>query len=283
MGFHEVKMTPEEVAAHIADLTGLTADEIAALRCENGMINSLSLTLSGRRTEGRLGCLRGILASHPSKLDGRNVCRLRLRVGGLAFLFATVVLAALGETVALTEDFESPNAFSQWHSDGGFSVEEGTGVAGSRGLVWEQSCFRPMKVVTPPVVEGNIVRPVSRAVPERFSKGVVLEPGRIYSFSVKINGAVTNNCAYVFLAWYDRDGKRIGRADGRPTIYKDAGRKGWETVSAATPRLPSDVVRGEIMVELYRTTLGRMAFGNFSGDTMYGTTNRTRSASAVSR
>ena len=212
----------------------------------------------------RVGRSREILNPSHSKPDRRIVGRLRRRVGDFAFLFAIVFLAARGETVALTEDFESPNAFSRWHSDGGFSVVEGTGVAGSHGLVWEQSRFRPMKMVTPPVVEGNVVRPVPRAVPERLSKGVVLEPGRVYSFSVKINGAITNNCAYVFLAWYDCDGKRIGRADGRPTIYKDAGRKGWETVSAATPRLPSDVVRGEIMVELYRTTLGRMAFDDFT-------------------
>ena len=31
MGLHEVKMTPEEADAYIADLTGLTADAIAAL------------------------------------------------------------------------------------------------------------------------------------------------------------------------------------------------------------------------------------------------------------
>ena len=31
MGLHEVKMTPEEVDAYIADLASLTADEIAAL------------------------------------------------------------------------------------------------------------------------------------------------------------------------------------------------------------------------------------------------------------
>ena len=193
----------------------------------------------------------------------RRTANVRRRVGDFAFLFSTLFLAAFGETIVLTEDFESPNAFSQWHSDGGFSVVEGIGVAGSRGLVWEQSRFRPMKMVAPPVVEGNVVRPVPRAVPERLSKGVMLEPGRVYSFSVKINGAITNNCAYVFLAWYDRDGNRIGRAEGRPTIYKEAGRKGWETVKASTQRLPFNAVRGELMIELYRTTLGRMVFDDF--------------------
>ena len=181
-------------------------------------------------------------------------------------LFSAVSLAPLGatgETIALADEFESPEASSQWRSDGGFSVVDGAGVAGSRGLVWEQLAFRAKKTSTTQVVEGNVVRPVATSVPERFSRDVALEPGRVYSFSVKIRGAITNNCAYVFLAWYDRDGNRIGLAEGRPTIYKEAGRRGWETVSASTPRLPSDVVRGELMIELYRTTLGCMTFDDF--------------------
>ena len=181
------------------------------------------------------------------------------------FLVAKALVGSspAAETVALKEGFEGPDAASVWTPCAGFSIVEGVGIGGSRGLVWEQTRSRPMKMVAPPSVDGNAVRPVPTAVPERFVRELPLEPGRIYTFSVKINGFITNNCAYVFLSWFDKDGTFIGRAEGRPTIYKEAGRKGWETVKAATQRLPSNAVRGKLMVELYRTTLGRMVFDDF--------------------
>ena len=181
------------------------------------------------------------------------------------FLVAKALVGSspAAEAVALKEDFEGPDAASVWTPCAGFSIREEAGIGGSRGLVWEQARSRPMKMVAPPSVDGNAVRPVPTAVPERFVRELPLEPGRIYTFSVKINGTITNNCAYVFLSWFDKDGTFIGRAEGRPTIYKEAGRKGWETVKAATQRLPSNAVRGKLMVELYRTTLGRMVFDDF--------------------
>ena len=182
------------------------------------------------------------------------------------FLFAAMTLAggsSAAVTVALKEDFEASEAAAAWTPCAGFSIVEGAGIGGSRGLVWEQAKSRPMKMDAPPPVDGNAVRPVPTAVPERFVRELPLEPGRIYTFSVKINGLITNNCAYVFLSWFDKGGTLIGRAEGRPTIYKEAGRKGWEIVKAATQRLPSNAVRGKLMIELYRTTLGRMAFDDF--------------------
>lgn len=171
--------------------------------------------------------------------------------------------AAAGETCVLKDDFEDPRAAERWSKCDGFAISDGVGIGGSRGLVWEQSRTRPMKMVAPPSIDGNAVRPVPTAVPERFVRRLELEPGRVYTFSVKINGAITNNCAYVFLSWFDRGGKFIGSAEGRPTIYKKAGVGGWETVKASTQRLPSNAVRGELKIELYRTTLGRMAFDDF--------------------
>ena len=189
---------------------------------------------------------------------------MREIVSAAAFAASVLLSAApASAAVALAEGFESPDAASAWTPCDGFSIVAGAGIDGSRGLVWEQSKWRPMKMVAPPSVDGNAVRPVPTAVPERFIRKLELEPGRVYTFSVKINGAITNNCAYVFLSWFDKEGKFIGRAEGRPTIYKEAGRKGWETVKASTQRLPSNAARGELMIELYRSTLGRMVFDDF--------------------
>ena len=185
---------------------------------------------------------------------------MKLAVAALLAAVAPAPVRAASATVALVEDFESPDASKSWTQCAGFSIADGEGVNGSRALVWEQSDVRPMKMVAPQSIDGNAVRPVPTAVPERFVRELPLEPGRVYTFSAKINGAVTNNCIYLFLSWFDKDGKFIGRAEGRPTIYKEAGRKGWEVVKASTQRLPSSAVRGELMIELYRTTLGRMAF-----------------------
>ena len=185
-------------------------------------------------------------------------------VPGAAFAAAVVLSASSASAeVAFREDFELPGAASAWTPCDGFSIVPDVGVDGSRGLVWEQSTWRPMKMVAPPSIDGNAVRPVPTAVPERFTHKLELEPGRVYTFSAKINGAITNNCIYIFLSWFDKDGKFIGRAEGRPTIYKEAGRKGWEAVTASTQRLPSNAARGELTIELYRSTLGRMVFDDF--------------------
>lgn len=183
--------------------------------------------------------------------------------------FALMVSATIGAVgasdgfIVMKDDFESPRLATQWRPCAGFSLVDGVGVDGSRGLVWEQSVFRSTRMEQPQSIDGNAVRPLPTAAPERFSRDVPVEPGRAYKFSVKIKGEITNNCAYVFFSWFNREGMLIGRAEGRPTIYKDAGRNGWETVSAATQRMPSDVVRAELKIELYRTTLGRMVFDDF--------------------
>jgi len=192
----------------------------------------------------------------------------RLSRSALAFFALTAsavaeIAVVSDRAVVLRDAFEAPSLSAQWRPCDGFSILDGAGINGSRGLVWEQSAFREMKMVAPPTIEGNAVGPVPTAVPERFLRDVPVEPGRVYTFSVKVRGAITNNCAYVFFSWFDNKGALIGRAEGRPTIYKEVGRKDWETVSASTQRMPSDAVRAELKIELYRTTLGRMAFDDF--------------------
>ena len=192
----------------------------------------------------------------------------RLSRGALAsFALAASAVAEIAvasdRAIVMRDDFEATSLSAQWRPCDGFSIVDGAGINGSRGLVWEQSAFRAMKMVAPPAIEGNAVGPVPTAVPERFMRDVPVEPGRVYTFSVKVRGAITNNCAYVFFSWFDNEGALIGRAEGRPTIYKEVGRKDWETVSASTQRMPSEAVRAELKIELYRTTLGRMAFDDF--------------------
>ena len=180
---------------------------------------------------------------------------------------ATSVCCALAvETVVLKDDFETADAVAKWTLCKGVSLVDGAGVDGSRGLVWEQNEFREMQMVTQTVVtvDGNAVRPMPTAVPERFVREVSVEPGRVYSISAKVRGAITNNCLYLFFAWYDKDGRFIGRAEGQPTIYRQVGCKGWEVVRTKTQRLPSDAASAKLFVELYRTTLGRMAFDDFT-------------------
>ena len=79
----------------------------------------------------------------------------------------------------------------------------------------------------------------------------------------KVKGAITNNCAYLFFEWRDKDGKLLGRAGANNTIWKAVGTNGWETLRMGSQRLPSEAVRGRVYIEVYRTTLGRMAFDDF--------------------
>ena len=181
-----------------------------------------------------------------------------------AIAFVAGVQLAVAETV-WHEGFEDAAAVSRWHAARGFNIVDGEGVDGGRCLLWEESRIRPVsaKSSVAAVAEDNAVRPAPPSGGVDFIREFPVEPGRKYEFSVKVKGAITNNCAYVFFRWYDRDGKVLGRSEARPTIYKQVGRKGWETVKASSQRLPSDAAKGEIYVQLYRTTLGRMAFDDF--------------------
>lgn len=181
-----------------------------------------------------------------------------------AIAFVAAVQLAGAETV-WHEGFEDAAAVSRWHAARGFNIVDGEGVDGGRCLLWEESRIRPVsaKSSVAAVAEDNAVRPAPPSGGVDFIREFPVEPGRKYEFSVKVKGAITNNCAYVFFRWYDRDGKVLGRSEARPTIYKQVGRKGWETVKASSQRLPSDAAKGEIYVQLYRTTLGRMAFDDF--------------------
>ena len=184
--------------------------------------------------------------------------------------FACAVLSALQVAVAadfpltvIHETFEEADALRNWTQvgRGGFRIEEGAGLEGSRALVLEYASVRPVPEAGETVaVEGNAVVPLPQDGRETFSREVPVEPGRSYDFSVMLKGAITNNCAYLFFAWYDKDGKRLGMAGGTDAIYRKVGTAGWERFGTSTQRLPSETARAKVFLELYRTTLGRMEF-----------------------
>lgn len=184
--------------------------------------------------------------------------------------FACVALAAFQVAAdvgfpltVVQESFDDADAMRNWRhvGRGGFRIEDGAGLDGSRGLVLEYANARPLPNAGETVaVEGNAVVPLPQDGRETFVRDVPIEPGRSYDFSVMLNGAITNNCAYLFFAWYDSDGKLLGKSGGNDAIYRKVGTKGWERFGSSTQRLPTEAVRAEVYIELYRTTLGRMAF-----------------------
>ena len=178
--------------------------------------------------------------------------------------FAAVLTAHAENEIVWRDTFDDAQAASRWNRDRGFAVEASAGENGGGALVWEEKTFRPMTRRTAEVAEGNAVRPSAPVGSTQCWRRFPVDPGHKYIFSVKVKGAITNNCGYVFFRWFDKDGKMLGRSEGRPTIYKQVGRKGWETVKAGSQRLPSDAVTGEVYIEVYRTTLGRMCFEDFT-------------------
>ena len=179
-------------------------------------------------------------------------------------MFAAFLAAHAENEIVWRDTFDDAQAASRWNCDRGFAVEAGAGENGGGALVWEEKKFRPMTRRTAEVAEGNAVRPSAPVGSTQCWRRFPVDPGHKYIFSVKVKGAITNNCGYVFFRWFDKDGKMLGRSEGRPTIYKQVGRKGWETVKAGSQRLPSDAVTGEVYIEVYRTTLGRMCFEDFT-------------------
>lgn len=134
-------------------------------------------------------------------------------------------------------------------------------------MVWEESTPRPKppKVVEPIVQEeDNIVRKMPQDGRTVCRRRIPVEPGCRYFASVKLKGAVTNNCGYLFIDWYGKGGRRMNCIHANQEIWKHVGTNGWYTLSTATERLPEDAVAAEVYIEFYRTTLGKMAFDEFT-------------------
>lgn len=178
-------------------------------------------------------------------------------------LVCMTVASGMSEEVVWRDSFDDSGAAARWNRDRGFTVEADAGETGG-ALVWEEKTFRPMKKRIAETVEGNAVRPSAAVGSTQCWRRFPVDPGHRYFFSVKVKGAITNNCGYVFFRWFDKNGRLLGRSEGRPTIYRQVGRKGWETVRAGSQRLPSDAVTGEVYIEVYRSTLGRMCFEDFT-------------------
>ena len=188
------------------------------------------------------------------------------RLAGLIAIGSLALCARGAAETVVKDSFEDAQTMRNWRSvgRGGFRIEDGTGLDGSRGLVLEYAKTRPVpKAGETVAVEGNAVVPLPQDGRETFMRELPVEPGRTYSFSVMLKGAITNNCAYLFFAWYDRDGKMLGKAGGTDAIYRKVGTKGWEKWKSGTQRMPSEAVRAELYLEIYRTTLGRMQFDDF--------------------
>ena len=188
--------------------------------------------------------------------------------GVLAFLSAATVIASLADETVWRETFDDPSSATNWYCESGFSVRMGEGVGGSGALVWEESQKRPQPPVdAAPVIqeEDNVVRTLPQDGRKICRRRIMVEPGRRYTVSARLKGAVTNNCGYLFLALYGKDGKPMGRAAyAKPTIWKEVGTNGWQTLSVATQRLPQNAFCAETFVEFYRTSLGKMAFDDFT-------------------
>lgn len=181
-----------------------------------------------------------------------------------------LALGVMGAVAAPAYDnFDDPATDANWSSPRGFRFVDGAGVGGSRCVVWEESEVRPMPTdeEKSDKADGNEVSGGARDGRTRFNwKMFEVEPGCQYAFTVSLKGQITNNCGYTYFTWYDKDRKPINSAVGKPkekAIWKTCGTRGWEQLTVTSARLPSNAVYGRFFIEVYRTTLGRMAFDDF--------------------
>ena len=188
------------------------------------------------------------------------------KVGGMvASLLAQSAFA--DDEIVWRDTFDSPSSIANWYSESGFLIRMGEGENGSGALVWEESAVRPKPPTgTEPKYqeEDNIVRKLPQDGRKICRRAIPLEPGCRYTVSVRLKGVITNNCGYVFFDWYGRDGGRKGHCVAKPTIWKDVGTNGWQTLSISSQRMPADAVVADVYVEFYRTTLGIMRFDDFT-------------------
>ena len=171
------------------------------------------------------------------------------------------------ERIVWKDSFEDPSTVTNWICESGYTVRMGEGIGGSGALVWEESKVRPKP---PPgsepecLVEDNIVRKLPQDGRKVFRRKIPVEPGCRYYVSVKLHGMITNNCGYLFFDWYDRQGKRQGHYVTKPTIWKDVGTNGWQTLTTSSLRMPSTAAVAYVYIETYRSTLGKMRFDDFT-------------------
>ena len=188
----------------------------------------------------------------------------------LVALCGIAVLASCGfsaqipsnDTVVWKDGFEESGAIKSWKKVPGFSIVGAEGVGGSRCLLWEESVCRSARAPASQELD-NVVRSAPPSAEVDFVREFSVEPGRSYSVSLKVKGAVTNNCGYVFFRWYDSDGNMLGRCQARPALYKEMGAVDWLAITAQTQRLPSDAVKGDLCIRIYNSTLGRVLLDDF--------------------
>ena len=194
-------------------------------------------------------------------------CLLVVSPVATALLASVSALASCADEVVWRDTFDSQSSITNWYCESGFSIRAGAGERGSGALVWEESAVRPKP---PPGTEpkyqeeDNIVRELPQDGRKICRRSIPVEPGCRYTVSVRLNGSITNNCGYVFFDWYAKDGKRRGHWVAKPTLWKDVGTKGWQTLSFSSQRMPADAFFADIYIEFYRTTLGVMRFDNFT-------------------
>ena len=171
------------------------------------------------------------------------------------------------DRIVWKDSFEDPSTVTNWHCESGYTIRKGEGIGGSGALVWEESKVRPKP---PPgsepesLVEDNIVRKLPQDGRKVFRRKIPVEPGCRYYVSVKLHGAITNNCGYLFFDWYDNKGVRQGHYVTKPTIWKEVGTNGWQTLTTSSLRMPSTAAMAYVYIETYRSTLGKMRFDDFT-------------------
>ena len=170
------------------------------------------------------------------------------------------------DEVVWRDTFDDSSSVTNWCCESGFSVRAGEGIDGTGALVWEESAVRPVPAKTEPEIseEDNVVRELPQDGRKICRRSMPVEPGYRYTVSVRLNGSITNNCGYVFFDWYAKDGKRRGHWVAKPTLWKDVGTKGWQTLCFSSQRMPADAFLADVYIEFYRTTLGVMRFDNFT-------------------
>lgn len=192
-----------------------------------------------------------------------RICKLRNLALAAALIADAEGLRA--DEVIWSDSFEDAASLSAWRVPSGYTVRKGEGVGGSGALVWEESAFRPMPTAPEeePEDEDNVVRELAGDGRTKFLRHLRVEPGYRYTVSVTLKGTITNNCAYLFFDWYDKDGRRQSHVDAEPTIYREVGRHGWQTITVTSQRMPTEAVSADVYLEVYRTTVGRMCFDDF--------------------
>lgn len=165
----------------------------------------------------------------------------------LMFLSLTTGIAWADEGNLLKNaDFEK--GLSEWRQSGkAWSVQDGAGYNGSKGLVWTND------------------DPTFRAYPAQY---VEVEPGSAYRMRalVKVDElkAPKGWRPRVGFEWFDKSGKWQGGASAVPVDDNGILKDGWTQYEGMTRVMPADAARGGFLCLLAKGCTGKVRFDNVS-------------------